>query len=103
MKIIIPPRPYCPDCRSSEGEWRELKGSGRILTYTVIYVAPPQLALLAPYVSAIVELSEGVRLPGMVKFVEPAKVKIGMKVQVGFEPPMEDGWPHWTQYYFKPA
>ncbi len=78
-------------------------GTGTVQTYTVIHVAPQQFALLTPYVAAIVKLTEGVCLPGMVKYVEPENVKIGMRVQVAFEPATEDGWPHWPQYYFKPA
>ncbi len=102
-KVVIPPRPYCPECGSSEGDWIQLIGAGTILTYTIIHVAPQQLALLAPYIVAIVKLTEGPFLPGMVKFVDPRSVKVGMKVQVAYEAATEDGWPRWTQYFFKPA
>ncbi len=102
-KTIIPPRPYCPKCGSTKGEWIQLKGTGTILTYTVIHVAPQHLAVLTPYVVAIVGLTEGPRLPGMVKFVEPRNVRVGMNVEIDYEPPTEDGWPRWTQYFFKPA
>ena len=101
-KIMIPPRPYCPDCSSSEGDWIQLMGTGTVLTYTIIHVAPQQFAVLTPYVVAIVRLTEGPSLPGMVKFVEPRSVKIGMKVQVAYEAATEDGWPRWSQYFFKP-
>ena len=102
-KVMIPPRPYCPECGSSEGEWTQLAGAGTILTYTIIHIAPQQLSLLAPYIVAIVKLTEGPFLPGMVKFVEGLNVKVGMKVQVDYEAPTEDGWPRWPQYFFKPA
>lgn len=78
-------------------------GTGKILTYTVIHIAPSELGLLTPYVVAIVELTEGPRLPGMIKFVEPRNVKVGMHVSVGFERATEDGWPRWSQYFFRPA
>lgn len=102
-KVMIPPRPYCPECGSPEGDWTQLTGEGTILTYTIIHVAPQQLSLLAPYIVAIVKLREGPPLPGMVKLVDPRIVKVGMKVQVAYEPATEDGWPRWTQYFFKPA
>lgn len=78
-------------------------GTGSVLTYTIIHVAPQQFAVLTPYVVAIVRLAEGPFLPGMVKFVEPRSVRIGMKVQVAYEAVTEDGWPRWPQYFFRPG
>ena len=33
---LLPPRPLCPRCLSTAMEWIELKGKGRIITFTVI-------------------------------------------------------------------
>lgn len=102
-KLMTPPRPFCSNCGSGEADWMQLKGSGTISTYTIIHVAPPEMAMLAPYAVAIVRLDEGTSLPGMVRYVEPMSVKIGMRVQVEYEAPAADKWPRWTQYYFKPV
>ncbi len=72
------------------------------MSYTIIYIAPSQFSMLTPYVSAVVKLDEGASLPGLIKYVEPERVQVGMRVKVDFEPASGNGWPQWTHYYFKP-
>ncbi|MHA1734136.1 MAG: Zn-ribbon domain-containing OB-fold protein [Promethearchaeota archaeon] len=64
-KTVIP-MGRCKKCGSGELDWKESAGRGKIYTYTITFVPPPQLASIAPYVSAVVELAEGVRLNGIV-------------------------------------
>ncbi|MCS7385198.1 MAG: Zn-ribbon domain-containing OB-fold protein [archaeon GB-1867-005] len=101
-KILVPPKPTCPICGSRKFMWVELKRKGEVKTFTIIHVAPQQFASLAPYAVGIVELEDGVKLPGMIKDVELNKLKVGLKVKVEFEEAEGEGWPHWPRYYFKP-
>ena len=39
-KIHLPPRPLCDNCFSQDFEWVKVSGKGKLLTYTVISVAP---------------------------------------------------------------
>ena len=101
-RLILPPRPVCPHCHSTAMEWVQLSGRGKIKTYTVIHVAPPEFMDKTPYIVAIVELEEGVTLPGIVLGANPEDVEVGMEVEVGFQGEARDRWPTWPRYYFKP-
>ncbi|RLI21227.1 hypothetical protein DRO54_04310 [Candidatus Bathyarchaeota archaeon] len=105
-KIMLPPRPICTRCYSEKLEWIELNKRGRLLTYTIIHVAPPQFQHLVPYAVGIIELEKGLKLPGMIKGIDYEKLKIGMELEIEVEPPaegQEQKWPAWPKYYFKPV
>jgi len=105
-KLMLPPRPICTQCYSEKLEWIELSKRGRLLTYTIIHVAPPQFQHLIPYAVGIVELDKGLKLPGMIKNIDFDKIKIGMELEIEVEPAEkqeEQKWPAWPKYYFKPA
>jgi len=98
-KILSPPRPYCTKCNSNEMEWIELKGTGTLLTYSIIHIAPTAFQALLPYAVGIVQLTEGPRLPAMIRVPE-RDLKAGLAVKVGFEPSCPGNWPSWARYYF---
>ncbi|MEM2104497.1 MAG: Zn-ribbon domain-containing OB-fold protein [Candidatus Bathyarchaeia archaeon] len=102
-KVHLPPRPLCDNCLSTEFEWVELPRKGQLLTYTVIHVAPTQFQSVAPYAVGIVQLEQGVKIPGMIKGITPDKIKVGMFLQMEFEETVTtQEWPQWSRYYFKP-
>jgi len=103
--VMLPPRPVCTKCYSKDLRWIELKGQGKLLTYTVIYVSPKQFEVLAPYPVGIVKLDEGPQLLGMIRGAEPDKIKVGMNLTVDFEKTSstQTQWPTWPRYYFKPT
>ncbi|MCS7119907.1 MAG: Zn-ribbon domain-containing OB-fold protein [Nitrososphaerota archaeon] len=100
---IIPPKPICPKCDSREMGWTEIKTRGKLITYTVIYVAPEEFQHLAPYVYGIVELEDGPRLPGIIKGLPNNDAEIGMELEVEFETTAPATWPQWPRYYFRPV
>jgi len=105
--VMLPPRPLCTKCYSKDLQWIELKGSGKLLTYTVIHVAPKQFEALAPYPVGVVKLEEGPQLVGMIRGVEPDRLKVGMSLIVNFEKATPTTttqalWPTWPRYHFKP-
>jgi len=101
-KLLVPPRPMCTDCYSKDLEWTQLKGEGKLLTYTVIHVSPKQFESMIPYAVGIVQLTEGPQLPGMIRDIEPDKIRVGMKLRVDFDTALPSEWPQWSRYYFKP-
>ncbi|MEM3464199.1 MAG: Zn-ribbon domain-containing OB-fold protein [Candidatus Bathyarchaeia archaeon] len=102
-KIHLPPRPLCDKCHSKEFEWVELPQTGKLLTYTIIHVAPTQFQDMAPYTVGIVQLENGLKIPGMIKNVKPEQIKIGMQLKIDFGTrPTTTQWPPWPRYYFKP-
>ena len=80
------PRAICPQCLSSDLEWRPVSGRGRLVTFTVVHRGPRDFPLGAPYVLAIVELDEGPRLMTNLVGVaaDPSAVHIGMPVEIVF-------------------
>src|SRR3989304_6430971 len=66
-KIHLPPRPLCDNCFSTTFEWVEVSGKGKLFSYTVIHIAPPQFQANAPFAVGIVELENGLRMPGMIQ------------------------------------
>jgi len=101
--VISPPRVICPKCFASKFEWMELRGRGRLLTYTIIHFPPSQFQALAPYAVGILKLEEGPQLPGMIKNLKLEELRIGMDLQVGFETAVPKEWPRWARYFFKPV
>ena len=100
---FLPPRPICTKCYSKKLKWIYLKPEGNLVTYTVIYVAPPRFQRLTPYAYGIIELERGLRLPGIIREVNLEDLKVGMKLEIVFEPSPSEKWPMWPTYYFKPV
>ena len=83
-KVSFPARRFCPECRSQEMEPTTLSRSGRVITSTVVRVAPDDLAMEAPYAVALVETPEGARLMTQVVDCEPESVQPGTEVSLEF-------------------
>lgn len=73
-------------------------GTGTVFSF-VVHHAPKVPGRALPFVVALVELDEGVRMLGELRGVDPAEVKIGMPVQVEFlDFAATDDAPAWTLY-----
>ena len=96
----FPPRIICPYCMSLESEWVEVEGGATVYAFTVVHRAyTPAYESELPYVVAIVELEEGVRLVTNIVGCKPEQVAIGMRVQLSFE----DVTPEFTLHRFRPV
>ena len=85
------PRTYCPRCWSADTEWKPSKGRGRVYTFTVVHQNDlPPFNERVPYVVAIVELDEGVRLTSNIEGVAPDEVRCDMSVHVSFREEQRD-------------
>lgn len=80
---VFYPRSVCPSCLRRGLEWVDAQGTGTVHTFTVQHRDPPGFEGQSPYVLAIIELAEGVRLLSRV-IAPPGDVRIGMTVQVAF-------------------
>ncbi|MEM3616698.1 MAG: Zn-ribbon domain-containing OB-fold protein [Candidatus Bathyarchaeia archaeon] len=100
-KIHLPPRPLCDKCLSTEFEWVKMPKTGKLLTYTIIHVAPTQFQNMAPYAVGIIQLENGVKIPGMIRNVPLDKIRVGMPLKMEFEEFQQtQQWPQWPRYYF---
>lgn len=85
------PREVCPFCLSADLEWRAAAGRGTVYALTVVpKAAQPVLADRVPYVVALVELDEGVRLMTNLVGAGALGAEVGDVVRVAWEP-LSDG------------
>jgi uncharacterized OB-fold protein len=71
---------------SQEYTWETLSGKGHVYTYTVMHRAPdPSFQQDVPFVVALVELEEGVRMISNIVHCPWERVCIGMPVEVVYE------------------
>ena len=94
------PRGICANCWSNDIQWVTASGKGTVWTFTVTYQnGTPGFADEAPYVLALVELEEGVRMFTNIVDCNPRSVSIGMPVEVTFVRATDQI----SVPYFKPA
>ena len=75
--IIVPPKMVCRQCTSPDLEIAELKGTGKIQTFTNVYVASEGREDECPYTIVLVELDEGPWIMGNLD-IDPAEA--GMEI-----------------------
>ncbi|MEU8380171.1 bifunctional MaoC family dehydratase N-terminal/OB-fold nucleic acid binding domain-containing protein [Streptosporangium sp. NPDC048865] len=78
-----PPGPVCPSCRSAARTFVTASGEGEVYSY-VVHHNPPVPGLRTPFVVAVVELPEGVRIVGNVVDCATSQVGIGMPVRLTY-------------------
>lgn len=71
----------CPNCGSDHIETIPLKEQGSVYTFTVVHVGFGHMAEKAPYVLAIVETEENIKLTTVLEDADVNQVVIGKKVK----------------------
>lgn len=85
------PRDVCPHCLGPDLDWREASGRGVVHAWSVMpKPAMPVLAARVPYVVALVDLAEGVRMMSNVVGSDLDDVRVGLPVVADWEP-LTDG------------
>jgi len=100
--IFVPPRATCPKCLSTDLSWTPLKNRGKLITYTIIHIAPEKFQHMAPYAFGIIEIEDNVRIPGIIQDIKHEDIKVGMELEVDFDTNVSTTWPQWPRYFFKP-
>jgi uncharacterized OB-fold protein len=89
-KAVFYPRAICPHCHAEQLEWITASGRGTIYTYTVLHQAFGAFAADVPFVVALIDLEEGVRMMSRITDSTGGtgapleRVTIGAAVQVTF-------------------
>jgi uncharacterized OB-fold protein len=78
-----PPGPMCPSCNETKPGHVVASGLGEVYSY-VVHHHPPVPGHTLPFVVALVELEEGVRLMAELD-VPPDEVHIGLPVRIDFQ------------------
>ena len=85
-KFTCPPKMACQECGGTNLDIVELSGSGKVVTFTVSYVASQGRETEVPYTIVMVELDEGPWIMGNLTDIDPNKVTmeiIGKRVKLG--------------------
>ena len=85
--VIWYPRPFCPECASTNIDWVQASGRGSVYSYTINRRGQADLSEYrnaGVYVLAYVELEEGPRVLTNIVDCDPDSVYIGQSVEVVF-------------------
>lgn len=87
-RLVFYPRAVCPSCLSDELVWTPVSGRGVVHAFTIPHRHPnPAFGAHVPYVVALIELDEGVRMLSNLVGVDPTPiaVRIGMPVEIVYD------------------
>jgi uncharacterized protein len=84
-----PPGPMCLACGGGKPGYIVAAGTGEVYSY-VVHHHPPVPGRQVPFVVALVQLPEGVRMVGELLGVDPGQVRIGLPVRAAFVEVDED-------------
>lgn len=83
------PRYQCASCGSTGYEWAPVSGQGTLFSWTITHqIFHP--AFEVPFVAAIIELKEGVRMVSQLVGADPAALVLDAPVRVEFKRITED-------------
>jgi uncharacterized OB-fold protein len=100
----FPPKDMCTEChRLSLGKMgpHKINGTGKVVSYSVVYEGPESLRMQIPYILAIIELDEGPRVTSQIVDCELDDVKIDMPVHAVFRKIHEEGKSGVIHYGYK--
>ncbi len=97
--LSFPPREDCASCRAREMDIYRFSGRGTV--YSFAEVAQPPRGFSGPYMVALVELAEGVRVTAQLTDVDPDGVEIGMAVEMVTRRLQEKGPQGYIVYGYK--
>jgi uncharacterized OB-fold protein/acyl dehydratase len=97
-----PPAPALWNDKDVPTDYIVANGKGTVFSF-VVHHAPQVPGRTLPFVIALVELEEGVRMLGELRSIDPAKVEIGMDVRATYiDFPAGESGPAWTLYAWEP-
>jgi len=79
-----PPGPMCPRCTATRPEYLVATGRGTVFSF-VVHHHPPVPGRELPFVVALVQLEEGVRVLGELRDVAPSQVRVELPVEIVFD------------------
>ena len=109
-EVAFPKQDGCPNCSSEATEEMLLSRRGSLWTWTIQHFPPPSPPFIGdaesfePFGVGYIELPEGIRVESRLTESDPAKLEIGMEMELRIEKfkQAEDGSELMT-FYFAPA
>ncbi len=97
--IHFPPRDRCQACGEAGLEPHRLSGRGTVHSHAEVAQAPK--GFTAPYVVAMIELEEGMKVTAQLTDVEPRDVTVGLPVEMVTRRLQEKGERGYLVYGYK--
>jgi len=90
--MYVPPRKLCIKCNSTDMEWVEMSGKGKVAAFSCIgvgttFMAEKGYSMKKPYCFSVIKLDEGPMISGQLIGVDESKpetIKIDTSVKVTF-------------------
>ena len=90
--MYVPPRKLCTKCNSTDVEWIEMSGKGKVAAFSCIgvgatFMADKGYSMKKPYCFSVIKLDEGPMVSGQLIGVDESKpetIKIDSPVKVTF-------------------
>ncbi|MDJ0850509.1 MAG: OB-fold domain-containing protein [Myxococcota bacterium] len=97
-EVTFPRQDSCPSCTGRSCEEVLLSRRGKLWTWTIQrfpppvppYIGPPHRDTFVPYGVGYVELPEGIRVEGRLTVNDPARLEIGMDMELVVEKFIDD-------------
>ncbi len=99
--ISFPGKSACPECGSRDFNMIKLSGKGKLLTHTIIRIAPDGFTDQVPYGIGIVQMDEGPRIMAQITDCDPEELKTGDSLTFQFRKIREDGNTGIIMYAYK--
>lgn len=81
-KTYFPPRADCSNCLSSDMEWFEISGPGKLISFSTLMYAPTGFEEDLPYTIALAQFDDVKIFGRMSKDLKEEDLKIGMDLEV---------------------
>lgn len=90
--LYVPPRKLCTACNSTDLEWKEMSGKGKIAAFSCIgvgttFMVKKGYSMKKPYCFSVIQLDEGPMVSGQLLDVDESKpetILIGTPVNISF-------------------
>lgn len=80
--VFFPPRADCYSCLSSDMEWIEVAGKGKLISFSTLKYGPTGFENDLPYTIAVADFGELKVFARMNKDIPENEIKVGMSVKV---------------------
>ena len=92
QRYVFYPRILAPGTLADDLEWRLISGAASLFTYTVAHrPVAPHFADAVPHIIAVAQWDEGPRFATEVVNVDPAELRVGMRIRPVFVDFPEEG------------
>ena len=92
QRYVFYPRILAPGTLADDLEWRQISGAASLFTYTVAHrPVAPHFADAVPHIIAVAQWDEGPRFATEVVNVDPAELRVGMRIRPVFVDFPEEG------------